>query len=65
MEVREDEPASKRITQAAGAIRGQSVEDLQALGSGETPGPTVQSGWEKVRTETGLRSGRAFTGMGE
>jgi hypothetical protein len=62
--VRESEPASKRVACQAGGIGGQSAEGLQAPGSGETPGPTVQSGWEKVRTETGLRSGRAFTGMG-
>jgi hypothetical protein len=30
---------------------GPSAEGLQAPGSGETPGPTVQSGWEKVRTD--------------
>jgi hypothetical protein len=54
--VRENEPASKRIAQVAGAVNGQSVEGLQAPGSGETPEPTVQSGWEKVRTVTGLMS---------
>jgi hypothetical protein len=42
---------------ATSARRGQSAEGLQAPGSGETPEPTVQSGWEKVRTETGLTSG--------
>jgi hypothetical protein len=57
MGVRESEPASKRIAHKAGAISGQSEEGLQAPGSGETPGPTVQSGWEKVRTETGLGVG--------
>jgi len=62
--VRKSGPASKRIAQVAGAISGQSEEGLQAPGSGETPEPTVKSGWEKVRTETGLRSGCAFTGMG-
>jgi hypothetical protein len=64
MEVRESEPASNRIAYETGTISGQSEEGLQAPGSGETPGPTVQSGWEKVRTETGLMSGCAFTGTG-
>jgi len=44
-----------RALQRARCLR--SAEGLQAPGSGETPGPTVQSGWEKVRTEFGLRSG--------
>jgi len=49
--VRASEPASKKVVQLAGDIHGQSAEGLHAPGSGETPGPTVQSGWEKVRTD--------------
>ncbi len=52
------------MPKAAGANNGLSVKGLQAPRSGETPEPTVQSGWEKVRTETGLMGGRAFTCIG-